>query len=43
MRFKSAMHDLFNQGFLDGCCDWISWIESPMVYDGALFVKREGF
>lgn len=40
---NSSMRPDFFQAFKDTKSDWMTWIGQPMLYDGALYVKREGF
>ena len=41
----SNMNRKFHYAWYDYAHDssWLCWIGMPMVYDGALFVTREGF
>jgi hypothetical protein len=38
---NTAMQLDFANARHDTDCDWLSWIGQPMLYDGALFVKRD--
>jgi hypothetical protein len=39
----SVMCTLFDEAYVESGCDRITYLGQPMVYDGALFVTREGF
>lgn len=39
---RTAMRLDFANARHDTGCDWLSWIGQPMLYDGDLFVRRDG-
>lgn len=43
MKPTTAMNQEFYTAFKESSCDWITYAGGWMIYDGALFVHREGF
>lgn len=42
-RLRSAMNDDFYDAYMESSCTWLTYLSGAMLYDGGLFVTREGF